>query len=275
MAPLFPRATIVAFGLALLWAMPGSAALSPSDESMAALSALDVLVSPNQDAAIQVRLKKTAQRKLPVAGQSLELVQGDKVIGETVTDEGGRALFHYVPKVKGTVTLTVRGKPPSPSIAPTGVRVSVWERRTPLLAVEFGALELEPGSRKPIADAADELTKLSLFYYNILYVVSEVAGQDDAFAASADVRRWLADNRFPPGHILVLAGGVPSFGATLDELRAAGWATLKIGVGRSRGFAEAFLQRRLEAVMVPEPAKGEVPRKAKIAKEWKEVRKQL
>ena len=32
---------------------------------------------------------------------------------------------------------------------------------------------------------------------------------------------------------------------------------------------------RLGAVMVPEPAKGEAPRKAKVAKEWKDVRKRL
>ena len=32
---------------------------------------------------------------------------------------------------------------------------------------------------------------------------------------------------------------------------------------------------RLDAVMVPEPAKGEAPRKAKVAKEWKDVRKRM
>jgi len=53
----------------------------------------------------------------------------------------------------------------------------------------------------------------------------------------------------------------------------AGWKTLKIGVGRTKAFAETFLQRRLDAVMVPEPAKGEAPRKAKVAKGWKDVRK--
>ena len=66
-----------------------------------------------------------------------------------------------------------------------------------------------------------------------------------------------------------------ALGAKLDEMHAAWWTTLKIGVGRTKAFAEAFLQRRLDAVMVPEPAKGEAPRKAKVAKEWKEVRKKL
>ena len=46
-------------------------------------------------------------------------------------------------------------------------------------------------------------------------------------------------------------------------------------MGRTNDFAQAFLQRRLDAVMVPEPAKGDAPRKAKVVKEWKEVRKKM
>jgi hypothetical protein len=46
-------------------------------------------------------------------------------------------------------------------------------------------------------------------------------------------------------------------------------------VGRTKAFAETFLQRRLDAVLVPEPPKGDAPRKAKVAKEWKEVRRKL
>jgi hypothetical protein len=92
---------------------------------------------------------------------------------------------------------------------------------------------------------------------------------------NAQARQWLKDQKFPVGHILVLPSDPETFGAKLDDMHAAGWKTLKIGVGRTKAFAEAFLKRRLDAVMVPEPAKGEAPRKAKVAKEWKEVRKKL
>jgi len=92
---------------------------------------------------------------------------------------------------------------------------------------------------------------------------------------NAQARQWLKDQKFPVGHILVLPSDPEAFGEKIDEMHAAGWKMLKIGVGRTKAFAEAFLQRRLDAVMVPEPAKGEAPRKAKVAKEWKEVRKKL
>ncbi len=129
--------------------------------------------------------------------------------------------------------------------------------------------------RRPMPDAAAELGKLTQFYYNVLYVVTndKAVGTNDQVGAQA--RQWLKDQKFPVGHIIVLPSSPEAFGAKLDEWHAAGWTTLKIGVGRTKAFAEAFLQRRLDAVMVPEPAKGEAPRKAKVAKEWKEVRKKM
>jgi hypothetical protein len=124
-------------------------------------------------------------------------------------------------------------------------------------------------------DAADELAKLTQFYYRVIYVVSLSSSDADGFRAAAEARTWLTAKKFPPGYLSVLPPGGSAVGAKLDELHAAGWKTVKTGVGRSRAFAEAFLQRRLEAVMVPEPASGETPRKAKVAKEWKEIRKKL
>jgi hypothetical protein len=124
-------------------------------------------------------------------------------------------------------------------------------------------------------DAAEELGKLTQFYYNVLYVVTQDKAVGNNDQVNAQARQWLKDQKFPVGHILVLPSDPDTFGAKLDELHAAGWKTLKIGVGRTKAFAEAFLQRRLNAVMVPEPAKGEAPRKAKVAKEWKDVRKKL
>ena len=130
--------------------------------------------------------------------------------------------------------------------------------------------------RQPMPDAASGLGKLTQFYYNALSVVTlDRAVGRTIDQGNAQARQWLKDQKFPVGHILVLPSDPEAFGAKLDELHAAGWKTLKIGVGRTKAFAEAFLQRRLEAVMVPEPAKGDAPRKAKVAKEWKDVRKKM
>ena len=127
---------------------------------------------------------------------------------------------------------------------------------------------------KPIFAAAEELGKLTQFYYSVIYIVSSPPASEP-FQTNAEAREWLKAQKFPTGFVLVVPPGEEALGAKIDELHAAGWKTVKTGIGRSKGFAEAFLRRRLDVIMVPEPAKGEAPRKARIAKDWRDVRKKL
>jgi hypothetical protein len=223
-------------------------------------------------------------------GEPIELLIAGHVVATAMTGGDGRAFLSYTPKAKGVVPFTVRvGTTPRVALAEAGANLAVWERRSPIMAVEMAALIEDtagggptiarPGKevegRHPMPDAAEELGKLTQFYYNVLYVVTQDKAGGTTDQVNAQARQWLKDQKFPIGHILVLPSGPEAFGAKLDELHAAGWKTLKIGVGRTKAFAEVFVQRRLEAVMVPEPAKGEAPRKAKVAKGWKEVRKKM
>jgi hypothetical protein len=255
------------------------------------LTVHDSLTAPNQPAIIEATLTwKGLLTETRLGGEPIELLVAGNVVATAMTGGDGRAFLSYTPKAKGTVPLTVRvGTTPRVAMAEAGANLSVWERRNPIMAVEMAALVEDPAGqgltvtlpgkevegRRPMPDAANELGKLTQFYYNVLYVVTQdtVMGPNDLVNAQA--RQWLKDQKFPVGHILVLPSDPEAVGAKIDEMHAAGWKTLKIGVGRTKEFAEAFLQRRLEAVMVPEPAKDEAPRKAKVAKEWKDVRKKL
>ena len=241
------------------------------------LTVHDSLTSPNQPATIEATLtKKGLPTGTGLGGEPIELLIAGNVVATATTGGDGRAVLSYTPKANGALPFTVRvGTTSSLAGVEAGANLIVWERRGPMMAVEMTALMEDSVSRRPMPDAAEELAKLTQFYYNVLYVVT----QDKTVAAYDQVneqaRQWLKEQKFPVGHILVLPAGPEGFGAKLDELHAAGWKTLKVGVGRTKVFAEAFLQRRLGAVMVPEPAKGEAPRKAKVAKEWKDVRKKM
>ena len=164
--------------------------------------------------------------------------------------------------------------------------VACWERRRPILLVEFAALTadrkaplvplpplpLELGRQdrpSPVADAADELNRLTRFYYNVIYLI----GGDDG--ELGEVRAWLQDHRFPVGFSLTLPPGRTQLAPTIEDLRAEGWDNLKAGVGRTREFAEVLVAQRMEVVIVPEPDRGELPNKARVAKSWKEVRTKL
>ena len=265
--------------------------LSAAEKIPGTLTVHDSLTAPNQPATIEATLTWTGLlTQAGLGGEPIELLIAGNVAATGMTGGDGRAFLSYTPKAKGVVPFTVRvGTTSRVTLAEAGANLAVWERRSPIMAVEMAAIveyAVGPGpivtwpgkeveGRRPMPDAAEELGKLTQFYYNVLYVVTQDKAGGTSDQVNAQARQWLTDQKFPVGHILVLPSDPEAFGAKLDEMHAAGWKTLKLGVGRTKAFAEAFLQRRLDAVMVPEPAKGEAPRKAKVAKEWKEVRKKL
>jgi hypothetical protein len=287
MSVLFRRAGL--FTILLFWT--ATTILSAEEKIPGTLTVHDSLTSPNQPATIEATLTgKSLRTEIPLGGEPIELLIAGNVVATAMTGGDGRAILSYILKAKGSVPFTVRvGTASRVAMVEAGANLAVWERRTPIIAVEMASLMEAltaqgptvtlPGKdaegRQPMPDAANELGKLTQFYYNVLYVVTEDKAIGTNDLVNAQARQWLSDHKFPVGHILVLSPDPAVFGTTLDALHDAGWKTLKIGVGRTKAFAEAFLQRRLDAVMVPEPAKGEAPRKAKVAKEWKEVRKKM
>jgi hypothetical protein len=207
-----------------------------------------------------------------------------------MTGGDGRAFLTYRAKVQGVTPVRVRVGGSSRVLPTEGqANLVVWERRNPIIAIEVAALiearkgdHLLPGigvtfesERTPMPNAAEELTKLTQFYYRVIYVVTTPSSNAEGASVHADTRAWLKAHQFPPGFIMVVAPGESAWGTKLDELHAAGWKNLKTGIGRSKAFAEAFLQRRMEAVVILDSAAGEAPRKAKVVKEWKEIRKKL
>jgi hypothetical protein len=263
--------------ITLLLFLTATAHLFGAEPVPGVLTVRDSLTSPNLPATIEATF---TQKGLPtgtgLGGEPIELLIAGNVVATATTGGDGRAVLSYAPKAKGVLPFTVRvGTTSSLAGVEAGANLIVWERRGPMMAVEMTALMEDAVSRRPMPDAVEELEKLTRFYYNVLYVVTQDKSVGTYDQINAQARQWLKEQKFPVGYILVLPAGPEGFGAKLDELHAAGWTTLKVGVGRTKVFAEAFLQRRLDAVMVAELAKGEAPRKAKVVKEWKDVRKKL
>ena len=263
--------------------------LSAAEKTSAAILVRDALTSPNQPATIEAKLtSKGLLTSNPLGGEPLELVVGGKVVSTAMTGGDGKAFLTYIPKAQGLVPIQVRvGNSPRVSSTEGQANLAIWEKRQPILMIELSALIEEPmpsripsigmgpdSERKPMPEATEELGKLTPFYYRVIYVVTWPA-RADRFQAMAEARDWLKTHKFPTGYVVTLPPDTDAIGTKIDELHAAGWKTVKIGIGRSKAFAEAFLQRRLQAVIVPEPMKGDVPRKAKTAKDWREVRKKL
>lgn len=263
--------------------------LVAADKAAATVVVKDALTSPNQAVTIEAKLiGKGIVASRALGGEPLELLVDGKVVASAMTGGDGRAFLTYTPTAKGIKLVQVRvGQSPRVDSSEGQAHLAVWEKRQPILMIELASLmEIPPPSRvptiglgsesgqKPMAEAADELEKLTRFYYGVIYVAPLPAG-GDSFRVSTEVGEWLKLHKFPAGYVLPLSADMKGLGDKIDEFQGAGWKTVKIGIGRSRAFAEAFLQRRLDVIMVPEPSKGDVPRKAQVAKDWKDVRKKL
>jgi hypothetical protein len=256
---------------------------------VAAIEVKDALTVPGQPATIEAKLNTDGvSGNVGLIGEPLELVVDGKVAAMATTGSDGRASFTYSTKTVGVLPIQVRvGASPRVLPAMGEANLVVWERRNPILAIDMasliGTVHVDapiPGTgpqknpeQEPMPDAAVEIGRLTQFYYKVIYIVPSV--ESDGFLASTQARAWLKTYQFPSGYVLVLPPGKEALGAKIDELRASGWNAIKVGIGRTKVFAEAFLQRRIEAVIVPEPPKSEIPRKANVAKAWKEIRKKL
>lgn len=260
--------------------------LVAAEKNSTSILVKDALTAPGQPVTIEARLfSKRLMLIAELGGEPLELVVDGKVVAKALTGGDGRAFLTYTPKTQGLAPVQVRvGNSLRVDQAEGQANLAVWEKRQPILMIELSSLfeESAPSrvppigivfesARKPMPGAADELGKLTQFYYKVIYVGEGREG----FQRSAEAREWLKLHKFPTGTLLTLSADTNAIGNKIDELHEAGWRTVKVGIGRSKAFAEAFVQRRLEAIMVPEPSKGEVPRKAKVAKDWKEVRKKF
>ncbi|MGC4096543.1 MAG: hypothetical protein QM706_05450 [Nitrospira sp.] len=249
----------------------------------------DALTLPNHSVQIEAQVAVKAAGP-PLSGMKLHLQIDGKEVATAKTNEGGQASFDYLAKMRGTSVISVSIDPDAPIAAEkVNATLCVWERRRPIVVVELEALvQQAPASADPapspvmgatddtapmpVPEAADELSRLTQYYYNVVYVSNNEQGPMGN-APTGQVRRWLKAHQFPVGFVATPTSG--GLNATLDALKHDGWTTMKSGIGRTRGFADLLLQHRMEVVVVPELPKGELPRKAKGAKDWKEVRKKL
>ncbi|OGW67566.1 MAG: hypothetical protein A3H49_07730 [Nitrospirae bacterium RIFCSPLOWO2_02_FULL_62_14] len=229
-----------------------------------------------------------------LGGEQLELIIEGKSVAKAMTGGDGRAFLGYTPKVRGNHEVTVKLAPNPRATSPDARAVlGAWERRRPILLVELAAV-LQPekpsllpvpslpvpaggqGDPLPAPDAADELKRLTQFFYNVIYLSWAPGDAGDPFGSGrGDAREWLAQHKFPLGLVMAVRPGEQALGGKIDQLRADGWTNVKAGIGRSRVFADVLVAHRMDVVIVPEPDKGELPKKAKAVKEWKDVRKKL
>lgn len=261
--------------------------VSAAEKVTAKLLVPDVLTRPDRSVQLEARLVRAGLfAHAGLGGEQIDFLVGGKKVGTALTGGDGRGFLEYTPRMRGNLSLTVRlVESPRVSSAEGHGTLFSWERRRPILLVEVASLmedtkipivPLPPLSADkilalpstPAPDAANELKRLTDFYFNLMYVTRHSgAGELE------ELRQWLHKHGFPPGPIVAIQTGEGALTTMIESLRTDGWDNVKAGIGRTREFADVFVAQRLDVVIVPEPDRAQLPKKAQVAKTWKEVRK--
>lgn len=268
-------------------------AVLAADQVQGVLAARDALTSPGKPVRLEARLVRAGMlgQGGGLGGEQVEFSVDGRSVGTGMTGGDGRVFIEYTPRMRGNqeITVTLRPNKRVESQPAKGTLFS-WERRRPILLVEVAVLveerkppsvtlpslplNLRLGSPVATPDAAEELKRLTDFFYNVIYLSwIETPGLTE----EDELREWLRRNHFPPGLATKLTGGAAALGPRLDELKAEGWDNMKAGIGRTRRYAESLAERRIPVIIIPASEReGEgMPRKTAVIKEWKEVRRKL
>lgn len=263
-------------------------AVGSSEERSVALYVTDALTFPSKPVQLQARL--TEQRPEGEQGMAKEpvefFIQG-RALGKVTTDSEGWARLEFAPKMRGNMELRARWATAAKAevVEGRGVLLS-WERRRPILLIDLavlveGELDTEPPPPElfpdpglilgePHAAAPAELSKLSKFYYNLVYLDQTGRGRLEA------IQSWLRKQQFPPGMIRILPKTATSLHDLLLTLKEEGWENISGGIGQTADFAEALVKNRLQTVILPRPDTDErFPRRAIILNDWSRVRRHL
>nr|MBI3612950.1 hypothetical protein [Nitrospirota bacterium] len=274
--------------LACCWLVIGQ--VDAAEKAQGQLSVRDALTTLGKPARIEAKLVRSGLGQPGMGGEPLELLVGGAKAGLAMTGGDGRAFFDAACRMRGTYAVTVRvaDSPRVESPDATGT-LACWERRRPILLVDLAALAkdseapfgMPPGlslpvgraAPEPITEAADELKRLTDYFYNVIYLSWP---QPAVWPRESDTRTWLQQAKFPPGLLMTARPGQAGLTELLDRLKADGWDNVKVGIGRTREFAETLVAHRIDTVILPAGSRDEeLPKKAHIMKSWMEIRKKL
>ena len=262
---------------------PGT--IAAQDKIQGHLIVEDVLARPGPPYVEAALLKKGFGNR-GLGGETITFTVQGQHAGTALTGGDGRVFFEFKTHMRGNhkIVATVDSSPRVESVEGTG-NLASWERRRPILLVDFAVLLQKDSSislpslpgigslgalGKPQENAAHALSKLTEFYYNVIYV------HEHQGTALHETREWLRQHEFPVGITRMVPQDPKSLLAFMEKLKEGGWDNLEAAIGRTWEFAQTLVKNRVKTVIFPDPReKKKYPRRAKIVTSWKEVRKQL
>lgn len=262
-----------------------------AERTAARVLVFDAIARSNRPVRVESRVVETGMMGARgIGGEKLTLSVDGTEVATALTGGDGRAYFEFEPRRIGlhTMKVALANSPRVLDATGTGT-LAVWEKRKAILLIEQAVLfeaegepvrptpplprlSTEPSLGTPSPGAAQDLSRLGHFFYNLIYLVP--SGSTDLIGAET-LRNWLSTHHFPPGVVLAVPMATEGLEDFVSQLKADGWENLRAGVGRSPAFAQALVAQRLRVVIHSTKPQSEFPRKAKVVDNWTAVRKQL
>lgn len=265
--------------------IPGTTAAQ--DQVKGHLIVEDILARPGTSVTLKASLmEKGLLGNKGLGGETIAFIVQGQHAGTALTGGDGRAFLEFKTHMRGNhkIVATVESSPRVESAEGKG-NLASWERRRPILLVDCSTLVQDEGATslpslpvlgslralgKPQENAAHALSKLTEFYYNVIYL------HDHPGTTLYETRAWLRQHEFPVGITKVVPQDPKALLAFMEKLKEGGWDNLEAGIGRTWEFAQTLVKHRIKTVIFPDPKeKKKYPRRAKIVNSWQEVRKQL
>ena len=265
--------------------IPGT--IAAQDKVQGHLIVEDILARPGTAVTLKaVLLEKGFLGNRGLGGETVTFTVQGQHAGTALTGGDGRAFLEFKTHMRGNhkIVASLESSPRVEAADGNG-NLASWERRRPILLVDFATLVQEEASiplpdvpvvrnlkalGPPQEHAAHELSKVAEFYYNVIYVCERQG------MALHETREWLRRHEFPVGIARTVPLESKALVAFMETLKEGGWDNLEAAIGRTWEFAQTLVKNRVRTVIFPDSRETrKYPRRAKIVNSWKEVRKQL
>jgi hypothetical protein len=230
-------------------------------ENGAVFYAFDTMAHPRQPVDLVAKLRGAADLK-PIAGATVAFTRGDWVAGRITTDANGVAAMRWTPPEAGNYSFEagIVAVPNENFRDMLGVKASLLvaarDAKTPQVVVDLDHTVVDSsfflvmvGGGKPMADSVEVLGRISR-RYGIIYLTH----RPDLLTRKS--KRWLADNGYPSGPLLVsqmkdLAEGGKFKSARLAALRR-DFPGVAVGIGDKLSDAQGYVDNGMSAYLIPD-----------------------
>lgn len=255
----------------------------------AVLTTYDQVCLPGEPIELRAQLESGGWIRSDIEKEKIAFYRNGEKLGEALTADEGMAKIPYLADGDGFFQFEARLESEKyfSKTSPLLVRVAPPETKFLVVDIDNTLSDLSPilmifyenANIPPLKGAPETLQELSR-EYTIVYLT----GRDEVL--SPKTKRWLAENRFPPGPVFFwdfthTPTSKRKYKSEAIQTLGRKFQLIQIGIGNSVGDAFAYLTNGLQSFILIGDSKKErrkarkLPRGTQVVRSWSDIQKLL